>query len=119
VALVDPKNAASNNSSQSNSQTAKSGDDDAQALVSALAQPGQQLENGFDSDEDEDAALVEESSIDEEKEALDADSARSPEEMAELLMNTGIEGQFALCEGSVYMEGHLRKPVHYGEQAPL
>jgi membrane-bound lytic murein transglycosylase D len=104
VALVDSKNAASNNSSQSNSQTAKSGDDDAQALVSALAQPGQQFENGFDSDEDEDAALVEESSIDEEKEALDADSARSPEEMAELLMNTGIEGQFALCEGSVYME---------------
>ena len=54
--------------------------------------------------EDENSALVEETSVDEEKEALDADSAKSPEEMAQLLQNSGIECQFALCEGSVYME---------------
>ncbi len=54
--------------------------------------------------DDEDSALVEESAVDEEKEALDADSARSPEEMAQLLQNSGIEGHFALCDGSIYME---------------
>lgn len=60
--------------------------------------------NEDDSEADEESALVEESNIDEEKEALDADSAKSPEEMAQLLQNVGIEGQFALCEGSIYME---------------
>lgn len=57
-----------------------------------------------DEDEDDSTALVEESEIDADKEILDADSARSPEEVAELLQNSGIEGNFALCEGSVYME---------------
>lgn len=63
------------------------------------------LQNTDDSeDEDESVALVDESEKDSEKEILDADSARSPEEMAELLQNSGIEGHFALCEGSVYMQ---------------
>lgn len=58
-----------------------------------------------DSDDDSDiAALVEENEKDADKEILDADSARSPEEVAELLQYTGIEGHFALCEGSIYMQ---------------
>lgn len=53
---------------------------------------------------DDDSALVEESEIDADKEIFDADSARSPEEVAQLLQQSGIEGHFALCEGSVYMD---------------
>jgi membrane-bound lytic murein transglycosylase D len=104
--LPETRNSAADNSAQSSSTNTKSGNDSESSLVSALTPPPNLIANGFDSDEDEDedAALVEESAVDEEKEALDADSARSPEEMAELLLNTGIEGQFALCEGSVYME---------------
>lgn len=52
----------------------------------------------------EETALVDDPEKDEEKEILDADSARSPEEMAQLLQSSGIEGHFALCEGSVYMD---------------
>lgn len=53
---------------------------------------------------DEGSALVEETEVDADKEIFDADSARSPEEVAQLLQQSGIEGHFALCEGSVYMD---------------
>lgn len=64
----------------------------------------QQNDEDADDEELEGTALVDETEKDEEKEILDADSARSPEEVAELLQNSGIEGHFALCEGSVYMD---------------
>lgn len=103
--LPEGRNTATSNTTSSNSASAKPSDTTGETIIAALTQPNPQFENSFDSDEeDEDSALVEESAVDAEKEALDADSARSPEEMAELLLNTGIEGQFALCEGSVYME---------------
>ncbi|MFZ9519910.1 MAG: transglycosylase SLT domain-containing protein [Silvanigrellaceae bacterium] len=71
---------------------------------SNVALSNSQLTLSTEDDEDDSTALVEESEIDTDKEILDADSARSPEEVAELLQNSGIEGNFALCEGSVYME---------------
>ena len=68
---------------------------------------------GFDDDklaqnnDAEDAAVVEELPKDTERDELDADSAKSPEELARLIQQSelggGIEGSFALCEGSIYM----------------
>ncbi len=54
-------------------------------------------------DEHDDAAVVEEGAVDDDRQTLDADSARSPEEIAEVLEGTRTDAHFALCEGSVYM----------------
>lgn len=69
-----------------------------------IPQDGTDLIDDQADEDSEDSALVEEFENDAEKEILDQDSSRSPEEMAELLQNSGIEGHFALCEGSVYMD---------------
>lgn len=92
---------------QPNAMTAASQTSGFSAAISAFESP-QGDENSADTDEEndeeDDSLLVEESTVDADKEALDADSARSPEEMAELLKREGIEGHFALCEGSIFME---------------
>lgn len=54
-------------------------------------------------DDQEDAAVVEDEAIDDERKTLEADSARSPEEIAEVLEGSRSDAHFALCEGSVYM----------------
>lgn len=77
----------------------------ADMFLSTPLQTELQADDDDDTDaENDETALVDETEKDAEKEILDADSARSPEEMAELLQNSGIEGHFALCEGSVYMD---------------
>lgn len=73
-------------------------------LKSTIARAEVQKDSFEEEEDEESTALVDESEKDAEKEALDADSARSPEEVAELLHSNGIEGQFALCEGSIYMD---------------
>lgn len=54
-------------------------------------------------DEHEDTAVIEEGAVDADRQTLDADSARSPEEIAEVLEGARTDAHFALCEGSVYM----------------
>jgi membrane-bound lytic murein transglycosylase D len=77
--------------------------------ASAVAQSSQLLDpetlesSDEAADEQEDSAVVEEDGIQDERDTLDADSARSPEEIAEVLENSRTDAHFALCEGSVYM----------------
>lgn len=76
-----------------------------EGLQSADLQASNENEHLNDAEpDDEGTALVDEAEIDEDKEILDADSAKSPEEVAELLQSLDVKGQFALCEGSVYLD---------------
>jgi membrane-bound lytic murein transglycosylase D len=100
---IRPESAAKENSAPSNSATASRDSSGFSAAITALENP-QSYSDSDEAEDDDDSLLVEESTVDADKEALDADSARSPEEMAELLKREGIEGHFALCEGSIYMD---------------
>lgn len=77
------------------------------AILNAPAEE-QRLTADSDEDETSDAPVVEETlEVDTDKEILDADSSRSPEEIGGLMplgsTPSSIEDHFALCDGSIYM----------------
>lgn len=76
---------------------------DSESDAQNLTDPSSQEFEEVAADEHEDAAVVEEDALDDDRRTLEADSARSPEEIAQVLEGARTDAHFALCEGSVYM----------------